>query len=314
MTVLHLVVARSTELAPGIRELALADPDGRPLPSHPAGSHLVVECGPVRNAYSLTGPGAAPAEYTIAVLCRPDRRREHSGAAYLHALRPGDRVCASPPRSAFAPVSTARRHLLVAGGIGVTPMVAHVRDAQRWGRDVALLYVHRPGAGVFSDELATRLGPELFRTTDRGAFGRRLADALTAQPLGTHLYVCGPGGFTDRVLAEASAAGWVPQRLHAERFVAAEPAPGRAFVARLARSGRDVAVPGGTSLLDALAAAGVVVPSLCRRGFCGECRVPVLAGAPLHRDEYLDPDERAAGDAVMCCVSRSETDTLELDL
>ncbi|GAA3392494.1 PDR/VanB family oxidoreductase [Cryptosporangium minutisporangium] len=311
MTVLRLVVRRTTEVADGIREIAFAAEDGAPLPPHPPGSHLVVESGPARNAYSLTNVGRAPAEYTIAVLRRPDGR---GGSEHLHRLRPGDRIAASRPRSAFAPVSTARRHLLIAGGIGITPVLAHVRDARLWGRTVELLYVHRPGAGAFAGELVDHLGPRLFRTTDRDAFGRRLATALTTQPLGTHLYVCGPGSLTDQVVTEASAAGWVPQRLHLERFVPAEPASGRAFVARLARSGRDVVVPSGTSLLDAVRAAGIDVPNLCRQGICGECRVGVLAGTPLHRDEYLADDERAAGDAVMCCVSRSETDTLELDL
>jgi ferredoxin len=193
-------------------------------------------------------------------------------------------------------------------------MVAHVRDARRRRRDVELIYVHRPHAGAFAAELADTLGPRLHRVTGRAEFLRVLAGALTGQPLGTHLYVCGPGGLTDRVLGDAAVAGWVPQRLHLERFVPAALDPGARFVARLARSGRDVVVPPGTSLLDALERAGIAVPNLCRQGICGECLTPVLAGTPLHRDEYLDERERAAGTAVMCCVSRSETDTLELDL
>ncbi|SHN75066.1 PDR/VanB family oxidoreductase [Cryptosporangium aurantiacum] len=311
MTVLDLVVRRSTEVADGIRELELAAADGGALPAHPAGSHLVLECGGARNAYSLTNVGRDPLRYTIAVLRRPDGR---GGSRYLHGLRPGDRVAASRPRSAFAPVTTARKHLLIAGGIGITPLLAHVRDAARWGREVELLYAHRPGAGAFVDELASRLGPRFGRTTDRVAFRAALAAALTTQPLGTHLYVCGPEPLTDRVLGDAARAGWVPQRLHRERFAAVEPPPGRPFVARLARSGRDVAVPSGTSLLDALRAAGVDVPNLCRQGLCGECRVPVLAGVPLHRDEYLTDDERAAGDAMLSCISRCDSDGLTLDL
>ncbi|GAA0250335.1 PDR/VanB family oxidoreductase [Cryptosporangium japonicum] len=306
MSVLDLVVRRTTELADGIRELALAAADAGPLPPHPAGSHLVLECGPARNAYSLTNDGTAPGEYTIAVL------RRGGGSTHLHGLGPGDRVAASRPRSAFAPVRTARKHLLIAGGIGITPMVAHVREARRRHRDVELIYVHRPHAGAFAAELAATLGPRLHRVTGRAEFVRVTRNALAAQPLGTHLYVCGPGGLTDRVLTDAADAGWVPPRLHLERFVPADLEPGTEFVARLARSGRDVVVPSGTSLLDALERAGVAVPNLCRQGICGECRTPVLAGTPLHRDEYLDESEH--GTAVMCCVSRSETDTLELDL
>lgn len=296
MSTLDLVVRRSVEIAEGIREIALGYPDRRPLPDHPAGSHLIVG----RNAYSLTNPGRSPAEYVIAVL------KKFHGSAALHRLRPPDQVTVTRPRSAFAPVRTARRHLLIAGGIGVTPLLAHAREARWWGRDVAMLYVHRAGRGIFADELEGLLGDRLVRTTSRAAFGRLLADALVSQPLGTHLYVCGPESLTAQVYGAAS--GWPPERLHAERFVPVRPPPGRPFVARLARRGLDVRVPAGTSLLDALQAAGVSVPNMCRQGVCGECEVPVLGGRPAHWGDY--PTEGG----VLCCVSRGESDTLVLDL
>ncbi len=306
---LELLVAQSAQIAPGIRELTLVRPGTR-LPPYPAGAHVVVECGDGRrNAYSLTGCGVEPDAYRIAVLHKPDGE---GGSTHLHRLRAGDRVRVSRPRSAFPPVATAGRHLLVAGGIGITPLLAHVRAALRWDRPVELLYVHRPGVAPYAAELAGLLGDRLVESTESDEFGRLLQTALREQPIGTHLYVCGPGPLMDRVLADATAAGWPPERLHLERFVPAALDPGREFVARLARSGRDVHVPSGTSLLDALHAAGVAVPNMCRQGVCGECRVPVLAGRPLHRDEFLSADERS--DAVMCCVSRSETDSLEIDL
>jgi dimethylamine monooxygenase subunit B len=308
---LILVVRRSTEIAEDIRELVMARPDGGPLPSYPPGSHVVIECGERRNAYSLTGSGAAPREYAVAVL---HKRDGSGGSEHMHRVRAGDPVTVSTPRSAFAPVSTARRHLLVAGGIGITPMLTHARHAVEWGADALLLYVHRPGAGAYVGELEALLGERLQRTTDESGFGVLLKKALVEQPLGTHLYVCGPQGLMDRVLAEAAAAGWPADRLHLERFVPADLDPGTPFKARLARSGRDVLVPAGTSLLDALEGAAVAVASMCRQGVCGECRVPVLSGRPAHRDEFLADDERAAGDSVMCCVSRSHSETLEIDL
>lgn len=314
MTVLDLVLGGCAEIAPGVRELVLTgDPTGDTvLPAYPPGSHVVVECGAGRrNAYSLTGGGTEPREYRIAVLHRPDG---DGGSAHLHSLRTGDTVRVSRPRSTFAPVSTAGRHLLVAGGIGVTPLLAHAREAVRWGRDVRMIYAHRPDAGAFAAELADLLGDRLTEATDSTETGKLLDEALTDQPIGTHLYVCGPGPLIDRVVSGAAAAGWVPDRVHLERFVPAALDPGRGFVARLARTGRDVVVPSGTSLLEALLAAGAEVPNMCRHGVCGECRVPVLAGTPLHRDEYLTDDERSTADAVMCCVSRSETETLEIDL
>lgn len=311
MSVLDLVVSGVSEVAAGVREVVLVRADGGVLPAHPAGSHVVVECGGVRNAYSLTSPGARPREYRIAVLLRADGS---GGSRFVHGLAPGDRVRVSSPRSAFGPVATARRHLLVAAGIGVTPLLAHARAAVRWGRDVRMLYVHRPGGGAYAGELEQLLSERLVRTTDRDVFGAHLDAALRGQPLGTHLYVCGPGAVLDRVVTDAAALGWPPQRVHLERFVPAELDPGRRFVVRLARAGRDVVVEPGVSLLDALRRADVAVPSMCRQGVCGECRVPVLAGQPLHRDEYLSAAERRAGRTVLCCVSRAETDTLELDV
>jgi ferredoxin-NADP reductase len=311
---LKLVVRRSTEIAEGIREIVMSRPDDGPLPAHPPGSHVVVDCGAQRNAYSLTNCGIDPYEYTVAVLRRPTADGGRGGSEQMHRFQPGERAAVSTPRSAFAPVSTARRHLLIAGGIGITPMLSHARNAMRWGGDVRLLYVHRPGAGAYAGELAGLLGERMQRTTSKGEFGVLLQQALVSQPMGSHLYVCGPATLMDRVVEEAATAGWPPQRVHLERFTPAELDAGQPFTARLGRSGRQVAVPAGTSLLDALEKAGVQVPNMCRQGVCGECRVPVLAGRPMHRDEYLSEDERAAGDSVMCCVSRSETETLEVDL
>jgi ferredoxin-NADP reductase len=299
-----LTVARSAEVAPGVRALSFVDPDGAALPSHPAGAHLVLDTGPVRNAYSLLGDGLEPAAYEICVLLRPDGR---GGSAYVHGLRAGDRVTATGPRSAFAPVATARHHMLVAGGIGITPLLSHARAARRWNRSHRLFYVHRPGAGLDIDA-----GADVFTT--RGPFLAAVTAELADQPLGTHLYVCGPGGLIDAVIDTARRLGWPDERLHVERFAAEELDPGEEFTVHLRRSGRTVAVPSGVSLLEALEGAGVAVPNLCRQGVCGECRVGVLAGTPLHRDLFLDTEERTAGTAVMCCTSRSNGPSLELDL
>ncbi|SDE54040.1 PDR/VanB family oxidoreductase [Pseudonocardia oroxyli] len=291
----ELVVSRTADPAPGIRELTLADPRGGPPPAAPPGAHVVLTCGDRRNAYSLVDTDP----YVVAV------RRQGAGSSWLHRLAPGDRVEVSGPRSTFAPVRTARRHLLVAGGIGVTPLLSHAREAVRWGQDVRMVYVHRRGA--YAAELRALLGDRL-REAGRADLERALD--LTDQPLGTHLYVCGPPGLQDRVVDAAARAGWPGARIHRERFTAA-PEPGVAFTARLRRTGRDLAVPEGTTLLGALEAAGLAVPSQCRQGVCGECRLPLLGGRPLHRDHYLAPEERAA--AIMPCVSRAET-LVELDL
>jgi ferredoxin-NADP reductase len=232
----------------------------------------------------------------------------------VHRLRPGDRLTATGPRSAFAPVSTARHSVLVAGGIGVTPMLSHARAAARWGRSFEFLYGHRPGAGAHVGELRELCGDRLTVLGDTAELLARLESVLADRPLGTHVYVCGPLPLIAFVEETAAALGWPAARVHAERFSVADLDPGRPFVARLGRTGARVPVPAGTSLLTALESAGVAVPSMCRQGVCGECRLPVTAGRPVHRDLYLSETERAAGDAVMACVSRCADEELELDL
>jgi ferredoxin-NADP reductase len=308
---LRLRLTDVREVVPGIRSLTFIAADGRPLPGHPAGSHLVLTCGERRNAYSLTGPGFAPESYTISVLLLPDGQ---GGSRFVHQLEVGDVVDADRPRSAFAPVSTARHHLLVAGGIGITPMLSHAREAVRWRRDFTLLYGHRPGRAAHLEELRRLCGDRLEEHPDLGVFLVRIGEALATAPLGTHLYVCGPVPLMDSVLQRADELGWPPERVHTERFSAAALDPGEPFEVRLARTGRRVAVPSGVSLLQALESEGVPVPNMCRQGVCGECRVPVLAGRPIHRDLFLSEEERAAGTSVMCCVSRSAGPSLELDL
>ena len=309
---LQLRVVDVAQVAPDIRSIALAALDGSRLPSFTPGSHLVLTCGQRRNAYSLTGPTIEPAAYEISVL---HQRAGRGGSAWVHAqLRPGAVVTASVPRSAFAPVLTARHHLLVAGGIGITAMLSHVRAALQWKRSFTLLYSYRPGHGAHVEELRRLCGQRLQEVHGRTATRRRLQEALTGQPLGTHVYTCGPGALIDTVEQCARAAGWPAERVHAERFAVDELPPGRPFTARLTSSGRTIDVPSGTSLLEALEAGGVAVPNRCRQGVCGECRLAVRSGRIEHRDLYLSAEERAAGDSIMACVSRSAEESVEIDL
>lgn len=306
---LVLQVASVTVAAPGIRSVSLVAADGTPLPDYQPGSHLVLACGPRRNAYSLTGCGLFPGSYDISVLLLP---AGSGGSAYVHRLAVGDRVHADGPRSAFPPVATARSHLLIAGGIGITPLLAHARAAVRWARPFTLLYGYRPGAAAHLPELRGLCGRRLEEYPRPEDFRARIETALANAPLGTHLYACGPGGLLDLVLERARDLGWPSSRVHTERFQAADLDPGNPFEAVLARSGRRIGVPTGVSLLEALEQAGVPVASLCRQGVCGECRVGVRHGRPLHRDHFLTEPEKST--AVLCCVSRSQGPTLELDL
>ena len=304
-----LEVVAIDDAVPGIRTLTLARPDRAALPSFTPGSHIVIEYGGGANAYSLTGETAAPREYVVSVLECVDGR---GGSRWIHHdLSVGDTVRVREPRSAFAPVLRARRHVLIAAGIGITPMVSHLRSARCWGRDVQLLYIHREGRGAHVDEI-TALTDQAYFFTDRAAFLAELAATLADSPFGTHAYICGPGPFIDDVVALATDLGWPASRIHVEHF-GGELAPGEPFEVELASTGETFVVDSGVSLLEALEAHGKTVPSMCRQGVCGECRVPIRAGVPVHRDLYLSQADRDAGDAMMACVSRA-AGRLEVDL
>lgn len=296
------------DTVPGIRTLTLSRPDRSPLPSFTPGSHIVIEYPGGANAYSLTGDTVTPREYVVSVLECADGR---GGSRWIHTLAVGDTIEIREPRSAFAPVLRASRHLLIAAGIGITPMVSHLRSAKRWGRAAQLLYVHREGHGAYVEEIKSLTDDARF-FTDRVAFLAELSATLGDSPLGTHAYLCGPAAFIDDVTALAAGLGWPPSRIHVEHF-GGELEPGDPFEAELTSSGERFVVDSGVSLLEALEAHGVSVPNMCRQGVCGECRIPVRSGALQHRDVYLSQAEREAGDAMMACVSRAEG-RVEVDL
>jgi dimethylamine monooxygenase subunit B len=310
---LRLKVAGVTPVTSDVRQLTLVAPDGGRLPSYPPGSHLglIWRHDPERvNSYSLTGDGDLPAAYTVSVLRVPDGG---GGSAWAHQLRTGDPVEALAPRSGFRPAAKARRHLLVAGGIGITPLLAHVRWHRRWDGDFTLYYAHQPDRGAHLAELRELCGARLRTHEHRDALWADLGPALRRQPLGTELYVCGPLGLIDAVTAAARAAHWPASRVHGEAFGAAADGPRAPFRVILA-AGRQVAVGEQETLLEALERAGLPVPSQCRGGVCGECRTPVTRGAVDHRDLVLSAPEKASGRWIMPCVSRAAGDELELSL
>lgn len=309
---LQLEVREVSRQTDSIVSITFADPSGATLPSYVPGSHLIVQYAEGgANAYSLTGSGNDPTEYTISVL---QVEGSAGGSLAMHRLATGDQVHVSLPRSAFAPAATATHHLLIAAGIGITPVLSHARHAAEWGTEASLIYVYRPGAGAHVAEARELLGPALTECSNRTSFQETLMEALINQKLGTHLYVCGPTAFMDGVLEQARDLGWPEGLLHSEAFGAAELDAGEPFVVNLARSGVKLEVPAGVSLLETLENAGKSIPNMCRKGICGECVLPVLRGTPFHRDLYLTDQEKAENTTIMCCVSRSVDEELELDL
>jgi ferredoxin-NADP reductase len=267
-----------------------------------------------RNAYSLMSPPHDCSAYEISVLHVEDSR---GGSTFMHErVKEGDELKVSYPVNLFQPDWRGREHLLFAGGIGITPFIAMMEQFSREGSNFELHYAIRSrDRGAYWHELVERYGPHRIKIyCDAEGSTISLARLLDSQPLGTHLYVCGPSGMIDGILKAGLEAGWPEGNLHSERFLA--PLPGKPFTIELLRSGKTVKVGHHESMLEAIEAAGVDAPYLCRGGACGQCETAVVAcdGALLHHDVYLSDEEKEAGRKVMVCVSRFEGTTLRLDL
>ena len=322
MTTLSLRVARKTIEAEGIASFELVPADGGPLPAFTAGAHVDVQVpgGPQR-PYSLCNDPAETHRYVIAVLDEPASR---GGSRGMHErVHEGDMLQVGAPRNLFPLAPGAARHLLLAGGIGITPILAMAWQLGREGAEFELHYCARtPQRAAFAGPLAEAAFAERVHLHfDDGAPAQRLdiAAVLAAQPAGTHLYVCGPNGFMDAVLGAARDAGWADERLHREVFApalapASDEAGDRGFEVQLLSTGQVVEVPAGCSVVRALEAAGVFVPTSCEQGVCGTCLTGVVEGVPEHRDSYLTPEEHAAGDQFLPCCSRARSARLVLDL
>jgi vanillate O-demethylase ferredoxin subunit len=274
--------------------------------------------GGLTRQYSLCNDPAESHRYLIGVLRDAASR---GGSAAMHAqVHEGSLLQISPPKNHFALAHQAPRHLLLAGGIGVTPILCMAERLAATGANFEMHYATRSRARTAFVERIGRspFGDRVHFHFDDGAIEQKLdIDALlAAQPAGTHLYVCGPQGLMDAVLGAARAGGWDEPRLHYEFFGAdVKPQAGDgAFEVQLASSGRVIPVAADRSVLAALADAGVIVPSSCEQGVCGTCLTRVVDGVPDHRDQYLLPEEQAANDQFLPCCSRAKSARLVLDL
>lgn len=300
-----------------VRRFTLAPVSGEPLPVYSAGAHVVVTMDDnghrIRNPYSLISRASDGSHYRIGVLRTPNSR---GGSIYLHEkAKAGDELVITMPVNLFPIVRTGRKHVLVAGGIGVTPIYAMAEELRAASALYEIHYAMRDAAnGAFADELVAMHGDKVRLYRDDAQEVIRVEEILPNQPLGTHLYVCGPEGMIDAILAGGRKAGWPVENLHSERFMA--PAGGEPFSVALAKAGITATVRADQSLLEAIEEAGVDAPYLCRGGACGQCVTTVVAadGELLHHDHYLSDDEKASGAKIMTCVSRLKGRELVLDL
>lgn len=317
----RLRVKAMTWQTPQVHSVVLESLDGRPLPAVRPGAHVDLRLGAgLSRSYSIVGSAGAPSRYEIAVAKDPTSR---GGSRYVHeVLRVGDEIDVGGPRNLFELVTEAVHSVLIAGGIGITPIWAMVQALERLGRPWTLHYAAR--SRVHAAYLA-----EIEALAQRSAVGRLrmhfddeaggapldVDAAVAAAPADAHLYCCGPAPLL--AAYERAAAGRPADHVHLERFAPAAPAAAatpQGFEVVLARSGRTLAVPADKSILDVLLDHGIDSPYGCMQGVCGMCEVAVLGGTPDHRDHILGEAAKASNTTLLVCCSRSRTPTLTLDL
>jgi vanillate monooxygenase ferredoxin subunit len=314
--VLKLKVARIDRVTARIRKFEFVGADAPSLPPFTAGAHIDVELGNgLERSYSLINDPGEIHRYAVAVLREADGR---GGSAWMHdVLSAGDILNASEPVNNFSLSEAGEHHILIAGGIGVTPILAMAARLQELRLDYALHYCARSSdEAAFADEITARHGTRAAFYYDGGdpAHGLDVVSLLATRRAATHVYVCGPPSLI-RATREAGR-HWPAGTVHYELFkgspldIATEDPP---FEIVLQRSGKTLTVPSDRSILDILKEHGFAVRSLCREGVCGTCRVAVVAGMVDHRDDCLDDADRAH--ALQACVSRAMPgETLILDL
>ncbi|MFL9886682.1 PDR/VanB family oxidoreductase [Paraburkholderia agricolaris] len=317
-TLLLKVVAKIAE-AEDIVSFEFADPDGKSLPPFTAGAHIDVE-GPtgVVRQYSLCSNPAERLRYQIGILRTPDSRG--GSRAMYDSVNVGDIVKVSIPRNHFELVETNQHSLLIAGGIGITPILAMAERLTNLGVTFVVHYCARSlRRAAFTDRIRqSSYGFRVHHHFDEGPKDQQfnIIEVLPQQPEGTHLYVCGPTGFLDSVLGAARCNGWSEDHLHCEYFGATTGTSqgDRPFQIRIASTGKVITVAANQTAASALAEEGVDIPLSCEQGVCGTCITPVVDGEPDHRDHYLSEAERVRNDQFTPCCSRAKTSMLVLGL
>jgi vanillate O-demethylase ferredoxin subunit len=324
-SVLTLRVAAVDTLTPLIRSFTLEAADGVLLPGYEPGAHIQVEIpsfaagAPQWRSYSLINldpsvdPRAGVPAYRLGIR-REDEGR--GGSRHMHALKVGRTLKVRAPANHF-PLAAPAPVLLIAGGIGITPIASMAAGLAAQQRDFELHFSGRTRDSLpFVDELRALAGKRLVLWSDDDPNARLSVDALLENAqVNQPIYVCGPAGMVDAVLAGARKRGWHECDLHYELFTEVAPQGGNAaFEVELKSSGTRLTVPADRSLLDTLIENGADVMYDCRAGYCGLCSTRVCSGEIDHRDTYLSDADRTSGNVMQVCVSRCKSSRLVLDL
>lgn len=306
----HLLkVAETRNETADVKRLELRHPSGQPLPPFEAGAHvdIVVEGGE-RRSYSIASDPREGDRYVLGVL---RERAGRGGSAWIHQnVEKGDTVQVAAPINNFKLVDGAGEYVLIAGGIGITPILAMGHALRARNAKFKLHYCTRsPENTAFMAEVKDVFGDRVVFHHDGGdpSKGIKLNSVLAVRPEGAHLYVCGPGGLIRAALAAAS--HWPEETVHREYFTPVTLDEGwvdEAFEISLARQKKILTVPVGKTILSVVRESGVAAESSCEDGLCGACRTVLLGGKAEHRDSVLSLAEKEQNKAVMICVSRAK--------
>lgn len=312
-------VSAVTREAADIVAIELTHPDGAELPPFTAGAHIDFDLGDnLIRQYSLCNPPTERHRYVVGVLKQVNGR---GGSDAMHALHVGSNVQIADPRNNFPLAGReANFHLLLAGGIGITPMMAMLPELESRKADFLLHYCTRSAAHTaFQDRLQPLIEQgKVVLHHDGGNPARGLDIATTlAEPLpAQHVYVCGPQGFI--AAARASVGAWPPHAVHFEHFDAVPLTAGESawdkvpFQVKIKRTGEVIDVPANCSIVKVLRERGIEIETSCEDGYCGTCITRYVEGDPVHRDTVLSEGERKS--YVMICRARSSTPVLVLDI
>jgi vanillate O-demethylase ferredoxin subunit len=318
MSMFTVQVVKKRSEALDIVSLELVSPAGSPpLPRFSAGAHIDVQIKPgLIRQYSLCNNPDESHRYVIGVLRDPSSR---GGSVAMHdEVQEGELLQISEPKNHF-PLANARRSLLFAGGIGVTPILCMAERLAHTGAQFEMHYCARScSRTAFYDRIAARFASQVHFHFDDGDAAQKLqlAELLGQADPDTHLYVCGPAGFIDHVLNTARARGWAEPNIHFEHFAAKpiDTSDDGSFEVRIASTGRTIRIAADQSVTQALHEHGIEIPVSCEQGVCGTCITRVLAGEPDHRDLLFSDAEKALNDQFTPCCSRARSTLLVLDL
>ena len=311
---LALKVREVEPISPLLKRFVFEAADGGDLPPVGPGAHLRLTLNGDghrwKNAYSIV---SAPADRDHLAIIVRRVTQSRGGSIFMHeAVEVGEVVAAHAPGNLFPLSQIARKHLMISGGIGITPFIAYMAALKAAQAPFELHHFCRDQEVAIFERLLSHFDASSIHIHPTSvAFA--LATPLSMQPLGTHFYTCGPGGLMTLALETARDCGWPEAKLHSESFGGGH-VGGVPFTAILKRSGIEVKVRDDQTLLEAIEEAGLEPACLCRGGVCGECVTSVLDGEPEHRDHFLDEQERASNRSIMICVSRAKTNSIVLDL